>query len=194
MGKVIYCHFYARRPKNKDYGMFAVACYADYEGKKLLSREVKAVKLWDESQHVTAIQSYEYALGYIFSVQGILKAGGVTNVVLVTNNTTLVNWIQRKGRNAYYSRWVEKAVSKYRIGGKKEIILSVGLCVYTLTDKVKKFCTPRFVENMEEYQNSLNKSDKSDKYEFDVGTEFKTAFDDLEDISPEIEGIIQEGM
>ena len=42
----IYCHFSFRRPKGENYGIFAVALYLDYDGKKYIGHLVRAEELW----------------------------------------------------------------------------------------------------------------------------------------------------
>ena len=44
--KTVYCHFSFKRPKNKDYGIFAVAFYLDAEGKILTAQATRKFPLW----------------------------------------------------------------------------------------------------------------------------------------------------
>lgn len=139
--KIVYCHFSFRRPKDKHYGIFAVALYADKEGKRLVAAKTRAFTLWKNHQHVTAIQAYEHALYCIWEWQSKLLQYGVTNVMLVTDNSTLAGWIENPRKNKYYIPWMNKANSQYKAGGPKEIWIPIGLCEPRDSEKSHKFCT-----------------------------------------------------
>lgn len=136
----VYCHFSFKRPKGENYGLFAVAFYYDYEGKRLAAQATRKLPLWKDHQFVTAIQSYEHALYSIYTWQGIMKQRGITNVMLVTDNSTLAGWIENSKKNKAYTEYMNKAVEKYRAGAPKEIQLSIGLCEVREYEKSYKFC------------------------------------------------------
>lgn len=146
-GKTVYCHFSFRRPKGKNYGLFAVAFYLDKEGKQLTAQATRKFDLWENQQFVTAIQSYEHALYCIHMWQGIMKSKGITTVMLVTDNSTLAGWIENPKKNKYYREYMDRAVAQYRAGGPKEIVLGVGLCDVLNYEKSYKFCKEEKVIN-----------------------------------------------
>lgn len=139
-GKTVYCHFSFKRPKGKDYGLFAVAFYLDEEGKVITAQATRRLPLWKDHQFVTAIQAYEHALYSIYTWQGIMKSKGITNVMLVTDNSTLAGWIENPKKNKNYSDYMNRAVEQYRAGSPKEITLSIGLCAVRDYEKSYKFC------------------------------------------------------
>lgn len=138
--KTVYCHFSFRRPRGKQYGLFAVAFYLDKEGKVLTAQATRRIPLWQDHQFITAIQSYEHALYSIYSWQGIMRSKGITNVLLVTDNSTLAGWIENPKKNKNYTAYMNKAVEQYRAGGPKEIVLSIGLCEVRDYEKSYKYC------------------------------------------------------
>ena len=139
-GKTVFCHFSFRRPKGKDYGLFAVAFFYEYDGKKPIAQITKRQPLWKNHQFVTAIQSYKFALTYIYHWQSIMKLRGINTVMLVTDNSTLAGWIENPRKNKQYTKWMELAVEDYRNGGPKEIQLGVGLARVRDYEKSYKFC------------------------------------------------------
>jgi len=143
----VYCHFSFRRPRNVDYGIFAVAFYLDFEGKKLTAQATKKFPLWKDHQFITAIQSYEYALSCIYEWQGIMRSKGITNVMLVTDNSTLAGWIENPKKNKKYTEYMNRAVVNYKAGAPKEIILSIGLCDVRDYEKSYKFCKEEYIKN-----------------------------------------------
>lgn len=147
--RTVYCHFSFKRPKGKDYGLFAVAIYSDSEGKKLLTHATRRIKLWQNHQFITAIQSYEHALFSIYNWQGLMRASGITHVLLVTDNSTLAGWIENPKKNKAYTEWMNKAVEQYRSGAPKEITLGIGLCDVRDYEKSYKYCKEDKVINDE---------------------------------------------
>ena len=101
--KFVYCHFSFRRPRGKKYGLFAVALYADSIGKRLVAAKTRAFLLWQNHQHITAIQAYEHAMYCLWEWQHKLQQHGVTNILLVTDNSTLAGWIMNPNKNKYYT-------------------------------------------------------------------------------------------
>jgi len=148
--RTVYCHFSFKRPKGKDYGLFAVAFYDDKEGKKLTAQATRKFKLWEDQQFVTAIQAYEHALYSIYTWQGIMRKKGITNVLLVTDNSTLAGWIENPKKNKKYTAWMNKAVEQYRSGAPKEITLGIGLCDVRDYEKSYKYCKEDKVINNDE--------------------------------------------
>lgn len=145
--RTIYCHFSFKRPKNKDYGIFAVAFYNDFDGKKIITKAVRKFPLWQDHQFITAIQAYEHALYTIYNWQGVMLKNHITTIMLVTDNSTLAGWIENPKKNKAYTEYMNKAVEKYRAGGPKEIRLSIGLCEVRDYEKSYKFCKEENVIN-----------------------------------------------
>lgn len=143
----VYCHFSFKRPKGKDYGLFAVAFYTDFEGKSLTAQATRKFKLWQDHQFITAIQAYEHALYSIYTWQGLMKSKGITNVMIVTDNSTLAGWIENPRKNKAYTGFMNRAVEQYRAGAPKEITISIGLCEVRDYEKSYKFCKEEKVIN-----------------------------------------------
>ncbi len=183
MGKfrAVYCHFSFRRPKGKGYGIFATALYADKEGKILVAAKTRAYSLWQDQQHVTAIQSYEHALYCIWEWQAELHKRNITNVLLVTNNSTLAGWIENPRKNKAYTKYMNWANDKYKVGGKKEIYLTVGLCEPLDYEKSYKFCTEDKVVNKIP---TNGKVDRPIKNKIDIG-DYQSIQDVLNEDIPE---------
>jgi len=179
--KVVYCHFSFRRPKDKPYGIFATAIYADEEGKQLLAERTVALSLWQDHQHITAIQAYSNALESIWHWQAKMQKYNVTTVMLVTDNSTLAGWILNPNKNKKYTPWMQKAVEPYRVGGKKEIKLGVGLCEPRASEKSHKFCREDLICNKRPTE--VKASYKESK--LDVGNNYKTILDILNEGKPE---------
>lgn len=138
--KEVYCHFSFKRPKGKNYGLFAVAFYLDFEGKVLTAQATRRFHLWKDHQFVTAIQAYEHALYSIYVWQGIMRSKGISHVWLLTDNSTLAGWIENPKKNKAYTEYMNRAVEQYRVGAPKEITLSIGLCEVRDYEKSYKFC------------------------------------------------------
>lgn len=174
--KPVYCHFSFRRPKGKDYGIFATALYADEEGKRLVCRKTRVYKLWENQQFVTAIQSYEHALNCLFEWQGKLLEYDVTNILLVTDNSILATWIEEPGHNKRYKKYMAQAVAQYRVGCAREIMIPVGLCEPRKSEKSHKFCREELVSNME----TLSQVEGgTTKIRFNEGTQIRNILDIL---------------
>lgn len=136
----VYCHFSFKRPKGKNYGLFAVAFYFDQEGKKLTAQATRKFPLWENHQFITAIQAYEHALYSIYTWQGVMKSKGINRVLLVTDNSTLAGWIENPKKNKAYTEYMNRAVEPYKAGSPKEITLTIGLCEVRDYEKSYKFC------------------------------------------------------
>ena len=145
--KTIYCHFSFKRPKGADYALFAVAFYRDFEGKKLIMHVTRKIDLWENHQFITAIQSYEHALMTIYENQGLMKDANIGQVMLVTDNSILAGWILNPKKNKTYYKYMERAVSPYRTGSYKEVVLGIGLCDPRKAEKSYKYCKEEFVSN-----------------------------------------------
>lgn len=145
--KFVYCHFSFRRPRGKKYGLFAVALYADSIGKRLVAAKTRAFLLWQNHQHITAIQAYEHAMYSLWEWQHKLQQHGVTNILLVTDNSTLAGWIMNPNKNKYYTGWMNKANKQYKVGGPKEILIPIGICEPRDAEKSHKYCTEDRVIN-----------------------------------------------
>ena len=145
--KPVYCHFSFRRPKGDKVGIFATCLYADEAGRVSIARKVREFPLWENQQHVTAIQAYEHALLSIWEWQGKLLSHGVTDVILVTDNSILAGWIEEPKKNKEYTQWMQKAIASYRTGGAKEIMLNIALSEPRDSEKSYKYCRPELVEN-----------------------------------------------
>ena len=140
MNKEVYCHFSFKRPKGKNYGLFAVAFYWDSEGKHLAAQATRRFPLWKDHQFVTAIQAYEHALYSIYTWQGVMRSKRISHVWLVTDNSTLAGWIDNPKKNKAYTEYMNRAIEPYKVGGPKEITLGVGLCNVRDYEKSYKFC------------------------------------------------------
>lgn len=186
----LYCHFSFKRKRGTTYGLFAVAFYFDFEGKRLLAHRTHKYDLWEDHQFVTAIQSYEFALRTIHEFQGQMKKAGIKQVMLVTDNSILAGWIENPKKNKGYEEYMYRAVKSYKAGAAKEIVLGIGLCKPRKSEKSYKYCREELVEN--EY---INKADigKAAINKISIG-EYKTALDIInEDIAaPEIKDITEE--
>lgn len=146
----LYCHFSFRRPRDgSGTGIFAVAFYKDYAGKRLVLRSVKKLPLWKDHQFVTSIQSYENALHVIHRYQGQMRNVGVNQIMLVTDNSTLAGWIENPRKNKEYTSYMERANSMYRSGGPKEVVLGIGLCAVRKAEKSYKFCREEYLTDTE---------------------------------------------
>lgn len=189
--KAAYCHFSFRRPRGTDIGIFAAAIYADFEGKRLVTRKVRQYRLWKNHQHVTAIQSYEHALRCISEWQGELMQHGVTNVLLVTDNSILAGWIMDPKKNKGYTDYMERASKLYRLGAPKEIMLAIGLCEPRDAEKSHKFCKEELVENeLEAAEISCDTQHTTNK--LDIGNDYQTVLDIIDADKPEVNGEITE--
>ncbi len=178
--KVVYCHFSFRRPKDKPYGIFAAAIYADVEGKQLVAEKTVALSLWKNHQHVTAIQAYSNALESIWYWQARMKKYNVGTVMLVTDNSTLAGWILDHNKNKNYTAWMKKATTPYRAGAKKEITLGVGLCEPRKAEKSHKFCKEELISNKRPTEINNNYSESRLKLQ----DEFKTVLDIVAEDKP----------
>lgn len=185
--KRVYCHFSFRRPRGKDYGLFAVAFYWDYDGTKLITKKVRKIKLWDNQQFISAIQSYENALRTIHEYQGQMIKAGIKQVMLVTDNSILAGWIEDPNKNKYYTPYMERAIKNYRIGEPKELVIGVGLCKVREYEKSYKYCKEELVDEDETVDN-IYRDGGNNKIKIDNS---KSALDIVnEDLSiPDIEGI-----
>lgn len=182
--KPVYCHFNFRRPKGRNEGIFAACLYADEEGKKYVTRKVRQFTLWENHQHVTAIQAYEHALRCIWEWQGKLIQHGVTDVVLVTDNSILAGWIENPKKNKDFTGWMKRAASPYRPTGAKEILLNVSLAAPRNSEKSYKFCRPELVENIgdtEYAQKSKFKIDPADLSGMGLMTDLRSMADSYDD-------------
>lgn len=187
-GVTIYCHFSFKRPRGEEYGIFAVAFYRDFEGKKIITKKVRKYKLWENHQFITAIQSYEHALMTISELQGMMRAANINQVMLVTDNSTLAGWIEYPKKNKNYAKYMEQAVKPYRAGAYKEIVIGVGLCEPRKSEKSYKFCKEELVEN--DYIPESDKKDQSLGYKLQVA-EYKSVLDIIAEdrATPEIVGM-----
>ena len=158
--KIVYCHFSFRRPKDKGYGIFACALYADSNGKRLVARSVVAQNLWVDHQHITAIQAYANALSKVCDWQDKLIDKGVTNVLLVTDNSNLAGWIANPKKNKDFREYMARAYKPFH-SGNKELRIGVGMCEPRKLEKSYKFCKEELVENWSEFNNSKVSDNKT---------------------------------
>lgn len=103
--------------------------------------------MWEDQQHVTAIQSYRQALECLYEWQGALRKNGLTRVLFVTNNSTLAKWIVEPKKRREYADYMEMAVAPFRLGAKKELVLDMGLCEPVDNEKSHKFCREELIKN-----------------------------------------------
>ena len=187
-GITVYCHFSFKRPKGEEYGLFSVAIYSDFEGKKLITSKTRKYDLWSNHQFISAIQAYEHALMSIHEFQGMMREAGIRQVMLVTDNSTLVGWIEDPNKNKKYTPYMERAVRMYRVGGPKEIVIGIGLCEPRKAEKSYKYCVESRVSN--DYRAKSDKQSNGNKIQLE---KYKSALDIIsEDISiPEIVNITE---
>ena len=183
--RVVYCHFSFKRPSDVEYGLFAVAFYNDFEGKKLIGHLTKRQPLWENQQFVTAIQSYAFALQCIFEAQGKMKELGITQVLLVTDNSTLEGWIINPKKNKAYTEHMNRAVNPFRVGSPKEIVLGIGLCEARKAEKSYKYCREDLAIN------TIDTPSNSGVNKIDIGTAYKNALDILSEdpATPTVSGM-----
>ena len=186
-GRTVYCHFSFRRPKGENYGIFAAAVYYDFEGKKLAAKRVEKQELWENKQFTTAIQSYEYVLMCISDWQAQMRKAGISQVMLVTDNSILAGWILDPYKNRDYTDYMLRAIKLYKTGGAKEIVIGVGLCKPRKAEKSYKYCKEEYI-NHESTSHVV--SNPRATYTLKVDG-IKSALDIIqEDISiPKVEGI-----
>lgn len=176
MGNAIYCHFSFKRPKGKEYSLFAVAFYSDFEGKKLIGHVTRRQELWENHQFITGIQAYSLALDAIYQCQGKLKEFGVSQVLLVTDNSTLEGWIIDPKKSKKYKKYMDRAVENYRVGAPREIVLGVGLCEARESEKSYKYCKEELAIN------SIDTEKEHTTNRLDIGNSYKSAFDIIREI------------
>lgn len=189
--KTVYCHFSFKRPRGKNYGIFATAFYSDFEGKVLILHKVRQIELWQNHQFITAIQSYYHALLTVYEFQGQMKEASINHVMLVTDNSTLAGWIEYPKKNKDYFPWMEKAVKPFRAGSFKEIVIGVGLCEPRKAEKSYKFCKEEFVIN-KPIASQTDDSKPKTGYKINIGeTGYRSVLDILAEdkATPEISGI-----
>lgn len=176
--KPVYCHFSFRRPKGKDYGIFACACYGDKEGKKLVAKNTEMHKLWLDHQHVTAVQSYWFALKCLYDWQDKMIEAGVTNILLVCNNSNLVNAIANPKKSGFVADYLED-VYKHYVNGDKTFELPVGICEAVTRDGSIRFCREDLVTNSSDYnvKVTLDNANGVARLEIDDG-----AFTSIDDV------------
>lgn len=191
----IYCHFSFKRPNKgaEGYGLFAVAFYKDYEGKEVICHTTKKAKLWQNHQFVTAIQSYENALRVISELQGAMKKNHITQVMLVTDNSTLAGWIENPKKNKNYTDYMNKAVANYRAGAPKEIVLGMGLCDVREYEKSYKYCNEKYIKEAETPKTVKNAEGKRVINIEATGGQYKTVSDMLKEDNkmPEVIGMTE---
>ena len=199
IGKTIFLSFSYRKPKDKPYGFFASACYNDPNCDSLITKEVMARKMWeDDSQHISAIQSYYEALCYIYRHQREMMDNGITNVVLVTGNYALTNWVLGRGRNKEYINYTNRVCSPFRFGASKEIVIGVGLMGAVEHEKTKKYCRANLAKNLKEFGSDIN-SGENKVYAIDIKKNEKIArskpiniFDIMKGNEPKVDGQLKE--
>jgi hypothetical protein len=164
-GLTVYCHFSFKRPKGEEYGLFAVAIYRDFEGKKLITSKTRKFKLWENHQFISAIQAYEHALLSIYEWQGMMTEAGIRQVMLVTDNSTLAGWIENPNKNKNYAPYMQRAVKMFKVGAPKEIVIGIGLCEPRNSEKSYKYCKEELVCNEVP---QVDKTDRSKGYKIDI--------------------------
>ena len=183
-GLTVYCHFSFKRKRSEGTGLFAVAFYSDFEGKKIVAQKTRKYDLWEDHQFVTAIQAYEHALRTIYEWQGIMRDKGISQVMLVTDNSTLAGWIENPRKNKAYTDYMKKATEMYRSGAPKEIIIGVGLCEVRKYEKSYKFCKDELVTN--NYDAEKNKG-KASRNTIVIPKNFKSALDIINESESRVE-------
>ena len=176
--KPVYCHFSFRRPKGKKYGIFACACYGDKDGKKLVAHKTEMYTLWLDHQHVTAVQSYWFALKCLYDWQDKMIEAGVTNILLVCNNSNLVNLIASSKKNGLVAAYLEDAYMSY-MNGNKIFELPIGICEAVSRDGSIRFCKEELVTNSSDYEVKVTLDESKGVARLDLGESAFTSIDDL---------------
>lgn len=189
----IYCHFSFKRPNRgaDGVGLFSVAFYRDFEGKRLITYSVTESPLWENHQFITAIQSFEYALSKISEFQGAMMHGNIRQVMLVTDNSTLAGWIENPRKNKEYTKLMMRAFEQFRDGGPREIVIGVGLCEPRQYEKSYKYCSRRYINDTGN-KTEVKIENGVKKHVINTsGMELKSVGEVLKeyDIAPKIEGI-----
>lgn len=169
--KPIYAHFSCRQPRDEEYACFASTFFANQEFKKKIGLYTSAAKLWvPGDQHINSIQSYYMALNCIYKNQVKLMSLGFNEVILVTSNSSLFNWILGRGRNDYYITYVDQVIKPFRYGAAKSIELGVGILNPVEHDKAKQYCTAKYAKNIEHVKSEIEseKSNKTKRYVIDT--------------------------
>lgn len=187
-GLTVYLHFSFRKPKDEKYAFFSCVCFYDREFKKMITKYVTTDVLWyPSSQHINSIQSYYMALNYIFNHQNDMIRNGISRVILVTNNSSLTNWILGRGRNKYYREYISKVCEPFRFGCAKEIGVGVGILEAVDKELSKRYCHERYADNLEFTKQKLDNTIENKSYKLEVG--MKSIFDYMQsDNEPEIAG------
>lgn len=173
----VFCHFAFRRPKGKDYGLFAVVYFWDFKGTKEIGHFTVKQKLWENQQFVTAIQSYNFALTTISKLQSYMRDSKINQVMLITDNSILADWIETPNKNKYYTEYMEKAVKDYRIGANREITVGVGLCDPFEKEKAYKYCSEEYITDIfDESKDSIVSTEKG---------KYKSVLDILNEVEPQ---------
>ena len=152
-GRKLYCHFSFRRREYADgvnkgkYGIFACAFYRDEDDRKAIAKFVEAHPLWEDQQYICAIQSFKYVLEKIWENQKELIERNVTEIWLVTDNSTLRKWIEKPNKNKEYKDWMAKAYSGYMVGRTKEIKIRLKIAEAVKYEKSYKYCKEEFLDN-----------------------------------------------
>lgn len=184
----IYIHFAFRKPRDEKYGIFSFISYIDKEFKHRVAKHVTSDILWDPSdQYMNSIQSYYKALEYIYKNQADLMKHNVDEVVLVTPNSHLVNWILSSSSKGY-SKAVDDVCKPFRFGAPKEIVIGVGLHEPIIKDRAKRYCTEENADNIKIIKDKLASVGKPREYLHKANTN-KTVFDLLEKEKIETLGI-----
>lgn len=159
----MYCHFSFKRPKELDNkGIFTVAFYTDYEGKNFIVRRTAELDLWSDHQFISAIQSYWFTLYTISDIQSSMLKNGITQVRLVTDNSTLAGWIVNHKKNKAYTQFMDKAVEQFKEGSPREIAVGVNLSKVRNYEKSYKFCKKELI-NYSLNENEVPKVDGINK-------------------------------
>lgn len=178
----VYCHFSFKRPKSKKgIGYFAVAFYSDACGKNLIAQKTVERMLWEDHQFITAIQSYSFALSFIYQWQGVMVGKGISHVMLVTDNSTLAGWIEDPNKNKTYTEYMMKAITPHRVGAEKEIILGIGLCDVVNYEKSYKYCKEEYISDCDKVKTKSSRSKKVRKVMRTDDAQYRSIYDMMED-------------
>ena len=190
---MVYCHFSFRRRKTEPgFGYFTAVFSYDMACKKVACRFTHKKRLWEDQQFVSAVQSYEFALSCIAEVQGQMLEQNVNQVMLVTGNGALANWIENPKKNRNYRQYMERAVADYKSGARRAIVVGIGLCESVDSEKAYKYCCEERLTKKYEEPAVLRKSGGNLLDIGKLGGEAKTALDIADEIKAETEIIIEE--
>ena len=103
---------------------------------------------------------------------------GVTNVLLVCNNSNLVNLIASPKKNGLVAAYLEDAYMSY-MNGNKVFELPIGICEAVSRDGSIRFCKEELVTNSSDYEVKVTLDESKGVARLDLGESAFTSIDEL---------------